>query len=144
MKKIINVKSIKVWFLLLIILFFISKCTNSTDREVVAKIGDLSISIYEFKNIVQFNPYLSTIKNSDSLKKFILNTLIAEKIFVLEANKNNIVNNDKTKNIISQYRREAIYEKFWQKEIFDKIKITEAELKDAYFKSKEKRVIKYF
>ena len=64
-----NSLNIKVWSSILIILFFIFQCTDSPKSDSIAKIGDIYISTYEFKNVAQFNPYLSSIDDIASAKK---------------------------------------------------------------------------
>ena len=134
-------KKNKVWLGFTAILFFMA-CSPEKQPNVVAEIGTKVVTVSELKDIVTFNAYPNLPQNPSLLKKTVLYALIAEKLLAQEAPE--IVGNlADIKQEIAQYKNEAVIEKFWDAEIFSKIKISETELKEAYFKSKEKRIVKF-
>lgn len=131
----------KVWLITSVILFFIS-CSRHLPDNVVARVGKKEITVSEFTNIVQFNTYPRVIENKQYLKQRVFAALIAQKIIAQEVPKY-LTDSQKLNNQIQQYKNEAIIEKFWDDQIFSKIEINEDELKKAYFRSKEKRIVEY-
>ncbi len=131
----------KVWPVFSAILFFMA-CTPEQQQNVVAKVGDNIVTISELQDIISFNAYPGFNEEKQSLKEAVLFALIAEKILAQEAPE--IIGNlTQINQKINQYKNEATIEKFWEEEIFSKIRISEEELKKAYFKSKEKRIVKF-
>lgn len=111
-------------------MFFISVViTAQSKNEVVAKIGDVSISKKEFKKRFEFSPNPRRDKNFDSTltKLDFLKTLIAEKLLAKNAIEKDL---DKTEEFISAYKhirnlylRDALY----QKEVKEKISVPDSE-----------------
>ena len=133
--------NIKVWLSFTAILFFIA-CNSENQLKVVAKAGDKVVTVSELQDVLSFNAYPDLAKNKTRLKETVLYALLAEKILAQEA-PDMVKDLTHTQQKIEQYKNEAVIEKFWDAEIFSKIQISESELKDAYFKSKEKRIVKF-
>ncbi len=128
---------------LLIVIFIFFSCQKESENKYIAKIGDKYISANEFKITYEFNPYLSGIREPDSAKKVLLNTMIAEKLIALNAEKELKGKNKKIIALRNEYHREALIEAFWNKVIAPKIRVNEAELKEAYLRSKIKKIVRY-
>jgi len=135
--------SIKVWYFFFAILFFIINCSKVVESPVVAEVNGLKITLDEFKDFYQFNHRIMQIKNPVIAKRQILAALIAEKMIALKGYQDGIDKEDNLSNIIHQFEREAIIEKFWQDSIFNQISISEEKLKEAYFRSKQEKIVLY-
>lgn len=133
----------KVWLIFTAILFFIPNCTKNETDNIIAKVGTLSVSVEEFKDAYQFNPHLSSVKNPQTAKQIVLNSLIAEKLIARQGYEKNSQNQSRIKLQSDQYEREAIIEKFWQDKIFNEITISENELLEAYYKSKKEKIVQF-
>ena len=132
----------KVW-LFGAILYFIFSCAKKESVPIVARVGDKTITLTEFRDIYQFNPALAVVKNDLSAKKILLNSLIAEKLLALAAIDNGLDKKPTVRLYMEQFKREALIEKFWQDTIFPKADVSEEEFLRAYRQSKQKRVIQY-
>lgn len=119
----------KINYLLIVLLFIVFEISAQTKNEIVAKVGDVSISKEEFKKRFEFSPHPRHDKNFDStlIKLDFLKTLIAEKLLAKNAVEKDL---DKTEEFISAYRhirnlylRDALY----QKEVKEKIAVPDSE-----------------
>lgn len=132
---------VKVWLIMSAVLFFIS-CSPDLPQDIIAKVGNKEISVKEFQDVLLYNAYSNLSSTSQDLKHRVLSALIAQKIIAQEA-RDNQLNFEYLEKVIQQYKDEAIIEEFWNKQIFSKIEISEEELKTAYFRSKEKRIVEF-
>ncbi len=123
------------------ILFFIVLITvvlsaQSKDDQVIAKIGDKEITVEEFRKRYEFSPQVGReVKNSsEGLKRQLLYTLIAEKLWALEAEANNIdtskVMEYSFNSLEKMYVRDALY----RDEIMNKVQISNSDLREAMFR----------
>ncbi|MCB0281701.1 MAG: hypothetical protein H6627_03600 [Calditrichae bacterium] len=126
----------------MIAFLFLFNCSEKAD-DYLAKVNDTFISKNEFVNAYQFNPYLSEIKDDNLAKKYILQSLIFEKVLVSNA-PDEIKNDPYLKQKVEQIEREAIIENFWQTQIFPKISIPEEKIYQAYIDSKTKKIVKLY
>lgn len=119
----------KINYLLIVLLFIVFEISAQTKNEIVAKVGDVSISKEEFKKRFEFSPHPRRDKNFDStlIKLDFLKTLIAEKLLAKNAVERDL---DKTEEFISAYKhirnlylRDALY----QKEVKEKIAVPDSE-----------------
>jgi len=131
----------KVWLNLTAILFFMA-CSSEKQPDIVAKAGSKVVTVSELQDIVSFNAYPNLPNGKRAFKETVLYALLAEKILAQEAPQM-VRDLSNVKQEITQYKNEATIEKFWDAEIFSNIKISEEELKEAYFQSKEKRIVNF-
>ena len=118
-------------------------CTKEKPPVYVAKVGHSYISLTEFKLRYEFNPYLERINPPDSAKHLLLNTLIAEKMLAQEEEQDPGKSKERLENLVEEYNREAMIEAFWKQVIIPKVNVNEQELRQAYKKSKVKKIIRY-
>ncbi|WP_457566692.1 peptidyl-prolyl cis-trans isomerase, partial [Caldithrix abyssi] len=123
--------------LLIIIVLF--GCQKKEELPVVARVDGKEITLQEFELSYQFNPFLSRIKQPDSAKKALLKSLIAEKLIALKGQ----TEQKQIADLLEAYKREAIIEAFWKEVIEPRVKIDEKELREAYFRSKTKKIVQY-
>ncbi|MBI5807534.1 MAG: peptidyl-prolyl cis-trans isomerase [Ignavibacteriales bacterium] len=119
----------KINYLLIVLLFIVFEISAQTKNEIVAKVGDVSISKEEFKKRFEFSPHPRRDNNFDTTltKLDFLKTLIAEKLLAKNAVEKDL---DKTEEFISAYRhirnlylRDALY----RKEVKEKIAVPDSE-----------------
>lgn len=117
---------------------------NAQDNNV-ATIGDIKISAKEFLERYELSPVIGkeNIRNEIGAKYSLLYSIIAEKIWALEAEKHKI---DTSKSVYAPmdiieklYVKDALY----KKEILDKIEITQEEINKAVNKYVRKLKLKY-
>ncbi len=109
----------------------------------MAKVGERYITLAEFKLSYEFNPYLDRVNPPDSAKHLLLNNLIAEKMLAQEAAASIGKEKQRLDDLVEEYNREAMIEAFWKQIIIPKVKVSETELRQAYKKSKIKKVVRY-
>jgi len=133
------------WTAIGILLVFIlaGGCKKEPKLPVVARVGDLQISQEEFELAYRFNPALGIIKSDTVAKRIVLNSLIAKKLWALAGYERQLDKKPVIRDMAEQYYREALIERFWERQIFSKIKISEQEIRNAYFRSKRKRIIQF-
>ena len=118
-------------------------CSTKKPPVYVAKVGKSMITLSEFKQSYEFNPYLDRINDPDSAKKLLLYSMIAEKMLAQEEAQHLGKDKARLDDLVEEYKREAMIEAFWKQIIIPKVKIDERELRKAYKKSKIKKVIRY-
>jgi hypothetical protein len=137
----ISMKSFS-FFVLGFALVLLWSCRSQKSSDYLAKVGNRYISVKEFKDAFEFNPYLNPRFPADSAKKVLLKTLVAEKMLAQEAAFSGRAKK-RIADLVDEYRREALIEEFWNEVIMPKVKVSEKELKRAYHKSKVKKVVRY-
>lgn len=119
----------KINYLLIVLLFIVYEISAQTKNEIVAKVGNVSISKEEFKKRFEFSPHPRRDNNFDTTltKLDFLKTLIAEKLLAKNAVEKDL---DKTEEFISAYKhirnlylRDALY----RKEVKEKIAVPDSE-----------------
>lgn len=132
-----------------IILFFllpiITVFAQLKDDDVIAKVGDKIITVEEFKTRYQMRPMQNSMlsKNEERARAQILYSIIAEKLWALEAQNNNYdttdIMNYTYKSLEKSFLRDALY----QKEIASKVKISDVDYIRAVQKSKLTLFVNY-
>jgi len=114
--------------------FFCSREKPASTEKVLAKISDRTIHVNELKYRAEFIPHpIYPAQGKEGNKKIVLNNLILEKIFAIEAGKDYPLKKLETyqaymKGIKEQGMREQLY----YKEAFEKVKLDSNEIKKAY------------
>lgn len=117
---------------------------NLTDTEI-AKIGWLTITSEEFLERIEMTPQFNRQidKFSPSLKLQFLYTIIAEKLWALEAENMDLDTTEAIKTAISSIEKLYVRDALFQKEIKDKILITEEQYIKGVVKNSKSYFIKY-
>ncbi|WP_456440184.1 peptidylprolyl isomerase [Caldithrix abyssi] len=115
----------------------------SREKDSVIKIEHSKIPLTEFENRLNFVPHPNQFLPDSMLKKQLAVALVAERILAMEAVKNKLDTMDRVAKMIHEFEKEAVYERWMEQEIRSKIKISESELKKAYPRFIEKRVVDY-
>ena len=138
------IKSKTGYTVLILALISFSTLFCQTKNETVLQVNGREIGIDEFSSRLNSVPIADNLYSVDELKENILCTLIAETVFSLEAASNNIGEMPRMKLFIDEYHKEALYEKWMDAEVKSQIKITPEEMKAAYKKLIEKRIVEYW
>lgn len=118
-------------------------CQNTPSKpsdQVLARVGDRVITVDDFVRRAEYTirpPYCK----SDSYihKKIILNSLIAEKLFALEADTNNqLYRNQEFQHYIQGRREQAMRQEHLNKFGFSRVKLKEKEI-EQYFRSADRK-----
>jgi len=118
------------------LLFFFNHCAKKSRPEetFIARIGDKSISKQEFIKRAEYTirpPYC----RSDNYvhRKIVLNSLIAEKLFALEAGENNeLTQNAEFQTYLRGRKEQAMREWFYYQDIYSQVKPDANEIKQYY------------
>lgn len=114
---------------LLVFLLQIHFCEAQKKEEPVAKIGNDVITADEFKTRYELLPHPSmTHKNADSLKKEFLASLIAEKLWALEAKEMHFDTLKLYQNLLKPLEKMFLRDALFKQEVESRIKITDADL----------------
>lgn len=134
MKK--NYRHIGKFFLLnfLLITFLPAANTNAQEENILARVGDKTISLNEFIRRAEYTVRPAYCKsNSNVDKKIILNSLIAEKLLALEAGENNDFVNKAEVQIYLQGRKEQLMRLYlYNDEVRSKIKLDTNKINTAF------------
>ena len=106
---------------------FVSIAQNET--EVLAKIGSDKITVEEFQNRFDFMPHLNySSSNIDSVKKEFLYSLVAEKLWALEADELQIDTIESVKLSLKSLEKLFVKDELYKREVESKINITGEEI----------------
>ena len=106
---------------------FVSIAQNETD--VLATIGSNKISVEEFQNRFDFMPHLNySSSNIDSIKKEFLYSLVAEKLWALEADELQIDTIESVKFSLKSLEKLFVKDELYKREVESKINITGEEI----------------
>ena len=125
---IISINTSKLFLISVVIIISIMGCGSETDSKevIIAKVNDKSISLNEFLRRAEYTIRPSYCKNNSNIdKQIILNSLIAEKLFSVEAEKNGfLLDQHKDIQLYMQGRKEqAMRQILYDKEVVEKVKI---------------------
>jgi len=122
--------------LLLMTCFF--SCRSKPEPEhILARIGDKEITTNEFIYRAEYTPRPAYCRDENYIhRKIVLNSLITEKLYAMEAGENNELTSNEDFRYYMQGRREqAMRQWLYQKEMLDKVKIDTAAEKKYYEKA---------
>ena len=134
-------KHMKNGFYQTLILLFIINSSIFAQNSVLAKIGNTAITDDEFKIRYEFTPKVKA--EYDSSRVNFLYTLIAEKLWSLEAESLSMDTSQYVKNSLADIERKLVRDKLYKLEIESKINISEKEISEALPWIKEKRIMKF-
>jgi peptidyl-prolyl cis-trans isomerase C len=117
----------------ILILALFSGCATKKEGEIVAQVGDKEITVEDLEKewkaasrlIIQGVPELQR-------KKELVDKLIGDQVVILEAYKEGLDNAVEADTMFAQQKGRILLNVLYQKEIADKAKVTEAEMKKEY------------
>ena len=119
----------------------ISMLKSQKNNEIVAQIGDINITVGEFKLNYEFGP--AFIKRSNDSRKRYLELMINEKILALEAYKQKLHETLRVKNTLIEIHKDLITEELYKDDVMAKISVTATELQDGVTKSQQNFTLKW-
>ncbi len=125
---------------LLLSLFLLNICTFGQEQNL-AKIGSIELSTKEFKERFELTPKIKS--DFDSSKVNFLYSLIAEKLWALEAQSLSMDTIPYVYNSVKDIERKLIKDKLYKIEIESKVSVTEKEITENLFKLEENRSMNF-
>jgi len=111
---------------------------GSNGGPIVAKINNEEITLEEFNERLKDYPYLAHSGNIDmEIKKGFLDNLITRELLYQEALRIGIDKEKETASLIEEMKRRIIVERFFKKEIEEKVNVTPEEIKRFYTENPE-------
>lgn len=133
-------------FVICFMLFTCSRPEKEDTDVIVAKVADRTITLNEFLKRSEYTirpPYAKL--DTYIHKKIILNSLIAEKLFSLEAGENNsLMNNESFRSYIQGRKEQAMRKWLYQKEGYDRVKLDSSDIAKTYYNSGREYKVAYF
>jgi parvulin-like peptidyl-prolyl isomerase len=124
---------------------FISLTIRAQNQnKVLAKIGTEQISPKEFKLRYEFFPFINTSVNDDSVKSLFLYSLIAEKLFALEAKNSGLDETEKFNFVFKPLEKMFVRDALFEKEIKSKVKVENEEILEGIKKIDTKLTVEIF
>jgi parvulin-like peptidyl-prolyl isomerase len=121
-----------------------SQCSKKLDDpDIIARVGDKEISVEEFRTRFSFTPHLGRYPSLEAGKGLVLASLIGEKVLAQEAERLGIDRDPGIELFARQIEDEALVEALFEEEVGSKVQVSEEELREAYFKSKQELEIEY-
>ena len=116
--------------IIFIFILFSGISSAQNENEVLAKIGSDVITVEQFQNRFDFMPHLNySNSNIDSIKKEFLYSLVAEKLWALEADQLEIDTNETVKLSLKSLEKLFVKDELYKREVESKIVITANEIK---------------
>ncbi|MEO8231969.1 MAG: peptidyl-prolyl cis-trans isomerase [Ignavibacteriota bacterium] len=110
-------------------LIIFTNAIAQNDSEILAKIGSDKITVEEFQNRFDYMPHLNySSSNIDSVKKEFLYSLVAEKLWALEADELEIDTIESVKLSLKSLEKLFVKDELYKKEIESKINISSPEI----------------
>ncbi len=128
-------------------LFLCDKSPDSKQEEIIlAKVGNKTISLNEFIGRAEYTIRPNYCKGNHNIhKKIVLNSILAEKIFALEAGDTNaLAKNEHFQRYIEGRKQQAMRQWLYHKQGVEKVKLDEDEIKKIYKLAGRKYRINYF
>jgi peptidyl-prolyl cis-trans isomerase C len=110
-------------------------CTKKLPEPIVARGGNTTIPVSEFKDRFELTPHINHSSDVKRNKRNILISLLGEKLLVEDARSRDLDNNEKFLVFSEQIKNEAIVEKLIEQEISSKIEISTEEVKQGFVRS---------
>lgn len=115
--------------LFIILIFFNQLLYCQEDNRVVAKIGAYNITVDEFKDRFELMPHFNySDSNIDSVKKEFLYSLVAEKLWALEADELQLDTIETIKISLQTLKNLFVKDELYKKEVESKVVITNKEI----------------
>ena len=122
-------KALIIYKIIFIVLFFTLAAIAQSETDVLATIGSNKITVEEFQNRFDFMPHLNySSSNIDSVKKEFLYSLVAEKLWALEADELQIDTIESVKLSLKSLEKLFVKDELYKREVESKIKITGEEI----------------
>ena len=131
----------KPWF---VGFLWIISCSHPTNDEVVLRVNGLCITAEEFAKRTAFVPHRNTSIGTAQVKQDVLAALIAEKILADEAVSVHLDTLETLSAQIHQLEKEAVFEYWVRLKVDNTIEVSRQEIREAYSRSKQKRVVDYW
>ncbi len=135
--------------LLSTLIFFLACSDDSSDsaREtLIARIGDKNISVNEFIRRAEYTIRPVYCRSDNYIhRKIVLNSLIAEKLYALEAGEENkLIRNREVQLYLQGRKEQAMRQWMYYAEMHDQVEIDSTEIKDVFRVAGRKYKISYF
>jgi len=114
----------------------IERCFKKNYQELVAKVDDYPITRIEFDDRVSQAPNRYE-KFEDKQK--LLDDMINERLLYVAAQKKNMENNPDIANRLNEMRNNSLFQEWYNRQVIEKIKVSESEKKGYYKKNKDTR-----
>lgn len=121
----------------------VAACSKNEEPKVLARVGDVKITVDEFRKRFELNPRLGQYKDINQAKACFLGSLIAEKLLALDADQQGLMNSSRMNAFLDQINREAVIEEFYNTKIASQIQIDEKEVRQAYAMLKKELEVQY-
>ena len=122
-------KSNIIFKIIFIVLIFTFSSFAQNENEVLAKIGTYKITVEEFQNRFDFMPHLNySSLNIDSVKKEFLYSLVAERLWALEADELDIDTNEAVQYSLKTLQKLFIKDELYKREVESKIVLSGEEI----------------
>lgn len=130
--------------LLLAVLILIgSPFLKAGGDETAIKVNGRKITVSEFISRLNSLPR-STKGSPEEIKENLISTLIAESVLAYEASSVKLDTSEQYRLMTEEFKKEALYEKWMDEEIRNKVRYSEKELQDMYAKMREIRTVEYW
>ncbi|MCU0343046.1 MAG: peptidylprolyl isomerase [Ignavibacterium sp.] len=111
------------------VLLFAFASSAQNETEVLAKIGSYKITVEEFQNRFDFMPHLNySSSNIDSIKKEFLYSLVAERLWALEADELDIDTYEAVQYPLKTLQKLFVKDELYKKEVESKIVLSGEEI----------------
>lgn len=128
------------------IIFIFPYCNKSeeSDSELLARVGNRSITVEEFVKRVEF----STLPKGMSVENFqgrrdVLDLLVGEKLYAIEAEKKAVQKDPVLRKKVRVIESAAIGRELYRDEVRKKVRVDEEEVREAYQRMKTKHIVRY-
>lgn len=135
----------KSYLIVICLIVFSALSFSQSDESIVAQVGNDKITAGEFKLRLELSPYLpeNLYMPKDSVKYDFLYSLIAEKIWALNAKNDGIENSAEFNFFFKPVEELFVRDALFKQEIESKVKITSKDIEKGIYKSQFTQVIRF-
>ncbi len=118
--------------------------SDENDADILARAGDRVITVPEFVMRCEFSPLPDDIRQDEfEGKRRALDLLIAEKLFAQEAERQGLLEEPIQQKKLRTLEMAAVGRELYRDEVQKKVVVEESEIRDAFAKMGEKRVVRF-
>jgi parvulin-like peptidyl-prolyl isomerase len=112
-----------------VLLFIAVPVFSQTNNNIVAKVGDKEITISEFRERFELMPHVTVRQfNEDSTKLDFLYSLVAEKLWALEAENKGLESSEIIKYAINDLEKMYVRDALFKREVESKVTVTDKDI----------------
>ncbi len=119
------------------------RADTTGDNQPVLRVGGTPVTVQEFRDRLNLTPHPGQFPDVAKRKYALAESIIAEKVLAAEARRRGFDTLYAARLTAREMEKEAVYEQWMSEEVLGGITISDAELRAAYRRFRERRTVRY-